>query len=161
MDVKISRMQEKDINEIVNIEKLSFISPWSKSSFLNELRNEVSYSFVAKTKIEGCKIVVGYIIFWIVCNEAHILNIAVHPYFRRKGIGRKLLIYALKCSLIKNVEDIYLEVRSSNIPAIKLYEGLGFVSLGIRPHYYMDNGEDAIIMAFNFKDASISFQDSL
>ncbi len=156
MEIKIVRMKKEDVKEVTDIERLSFISPWSESSFLNELRNEVSYSFVAKVEIEGREIVAGYIIFWIVGSEAHILNIAVHPRFRRRGIGKKLLLHALKYSLIKGVEDVYLEVRVSNIPAIRLYEALGFVQLGIRPHYYADNGEDAIIMAFNRKNAAIN-----
>ncbi|MBI5233069.1 MAG: ribosomal protein S18-alanine N-acetyltransferase [Deltaproteobacteria bacterium] len=141
----ISPLQSEDLDHVLDIEKLSFKNPWTKNLFERELSNPVSYAFVLKGADPGEDAAVsGYVIFWIIETEAHILNITVHPACRKKGFGRMLLKYALDTMERKGVFDVYLEVRTTNEPAIALYKSHGFEIVGIRRRYYGD--EDAIVM---------------
>ena len=143
--MEISPMKRADLEVVIEIEKASFPTPWSRYAFLAELyENRRARYFVAREKATGK--VVGYVGTWLILDEAHITNIAVHPKFRRKGIGKKLMLAAIDYAESKNVEAVTLEVRASNTIAQRLYEDIGFVSVGIRPGYYHDNGEDAVIM---------------
>ncbi|MFH1684096.1 MAG: ribosomal protein S18-alanine N-acetyltransferase [Candidatus Margulisiibacteriota bacterium] len=126
-------MKAKDLSEVVSIEKLSFNAPKPESVFKED---EHKY-LVAKD--EGK--VLGYIGIEEISGERHIINMAVHPESRRKGVGKKLI------ERILNKKDVFfLEVRVLNEPAVKLYEKYGFKNVGLRKKYYQDNGEDAIIM---------------
>lgn len=143
MNVTISSMTEKHVDEVVKISNLSFNSPWSKESYLQELKNPVAKYFVAIVADE----VVGFIGTWLVLDEAHITNVAVYPKFRRLKIGSILLQSLLNtCSNDFGCISYDLEVRLSNIPAQKLYQKYGFKEIGIRKGYYGDNKEDALLM---------------
>jgi len=141
-DVIIEEIQPKDLDEIIAIEQLSYPTPWPRLVFDMELRS--SKSFTRVSRIKG--IVVGYIIAWKIYDEAHILNVAVHPQFRRLGIARGLIFDCLAYYSDNGAVTALLEVRSKNDIAIKLYEKIGFKAIGLRRGYYSDTGDDAIVM---------------
>lgn len=143
MEYKIVEMGEEHLVGVLEVERLSFPTPWSKQAFLGELKeNDLAYYYVC---LEGHK-VVGYAGMWIIFDEAHVTNIAVHPQFRGKKIGKALLLNLLEQALRLGAERITLEVRPSNKIAQELYRKLGFVPVGVRKGYYTDTNEDAIIM---------------
>lgn len=144
MEIRIEKMKMDDLDQVLEIEKSSFSSPWSRTAFEMELsgENRFAYYLVAR---EGCK-VIGYLGAWLILNEAHITNIAVRPEYRKSGIGHKLMDSFFAQAAQKNIEAITLEVRVTNDPAQNLYRKLGFKDMGIRPKYYQDNQEDALIM---------------
>ena len=107
----------------------------------------IATSGYAGSKVGGN--VVGYAGAWIVADECHVTTIAVAPELRKQGLGRKLMVELLTRSREKGATCSTLEVRASNTPAIKMYEGLGFVSAGVRKAYYPNNREDAVIMWLN------------
>ncbi len=138
----IRKMTELDIDEIMKVERDSFTLPWSKESYLNELKNLLATYLLCDCEGE----VAGYGGIWVVLDEAHITNVAVARQFRRCGMGRVLMQNLEKHAREKNALRILLEVRPSNEAALKMYQGLGYVATGLRQAYYSDNGEDAIIM---------------
>ncbi|AOR22632.1 ribosomal protein S18-alanine N-acetyltransferase [Clostridium taeniosporum] len=142
MKIKTSLMTEADINEVLEISLLSFPISWSKESYIQELANPLANYIVAKLDNK----VIGFVGTWIVMDEAHITNIAVHPDFRQKNVGSTLLDALIKLTKDVNCNAYTLEVRASNIPAQKLYKKYGFVEQGVRKNYYQDNKEDAVIM---------------
>lgn len=141
--IELQSMSFHDIDRVTEIENLCFASPWSRESFESELlQNNLARYIVAKLNGK----VVAYGGMWIVLDEAHITNIAVHPSFRERKIGEKLVREMLRRAKESKAERITLEVRTSNAAARKLYEKLGFKDSGTRKDYYADTGEDAIIM---------------
>ncbi|PIU66064.1 MAG: ribosomal-protein-alanine N-acetyltransferase [Armatimonadetes bacterium CG07_land_8_20_14_0_80_40_9] len=139
----ISLMKMEDIKEAIEIERVSYSSPWSIGSFVNEIvDNKSSHYLVAR--LEGR--IVGYSGMWLTPQEAHITNLAVQPKFRRRGIGEELLVNLIKTSISKKIRWITLEVRESNLTAQKLYQKYGFQIVGVRKGYYLDNQENALIM---------------
>lgn len=143
MKIKITTMTEEEIDNLLEIERASFPSPWSKKLFLNELANPNSHIVLAKDETDT---ILGFSCFWIVLDEAHILNIAVHPGYRRQGIAKRLLDYVMEFSIDEGVRCFVLEVRNRNKAAIEFYKGFGFREVGLRKGYYADTGEDAILM---------------
>ncbi|MCL4516829.1 MAG: ribosomal protein S18-alanine N-acetyltransferase [Firmicutes bacterium] len=142
-EIVVDFMRVADVNAVWAIEKLSFSAPWSRSAFQSELlENDKAVYLVARL---GRKII-GYIGMWIVLDEGHITNLAVHPGYRSRGIGRQLLEAMSELGRMRGVRRLTLEVRMSNIIAQQLYVRTGFVASGIRPRYYHDNNEDALIM---------------
>jgi [ribosomal protein S18]-alanine N-acetyltransferase len=150
-DIVILPMTLSDMEDVLSIEKLSYSSPWPISQFEKELQNPISCKFTARLMQGGKELVAAYIIFWVVADEAHILNISTHPDFRKMGISKNLLIFALDHMEDRNVRGVFLEVRRSNIIAQKLYRGFGFKAIAVRKGYYGDNNEDAIVMALLLK----------
>lgn len=141
--ITIDPMRLRDIAGVLKIEKSSFTIPWSKQAFYSELlENDRAYYLVAKAGDQ----VLGYIGIWLVAEEGHITNVAVHPDYRHKGIGRKLMQFIEELARARNIKRLTLEVRVSNTVAQNLYRQLNYVSAGIRPGYYRDNNEDAVIM---------------
>ena len=130
------------MQRVLEIEKLSFPTPWSVWAFRDELRNSFSrlWGWKAEDRVQG------YICYWITMREIQVLNVAVHPDWRRRGVGRRLLQQAVRSGITHGAEDLWLEVRTSNRAARNLYEKLGFQAVGRRPRYYRDTGEDAIVM---------------
>jgi ribosomal-protein-alanine N-acetyltransferase len=146
MKEQIGPMTSAEIEAVSQLERLCFSLPWSKEAFRLEVeRNKCARYFTAK--MDGR--VVGYGGMWLVLDEAHITNIAVHPDYRRRGVGRLIMQTLMEEAARLDIERMTLEVRVSNKPAIHLYESLGFEEGGIRKGYYANNREDALIM-WNF-----------
>lgn len=141
--VDIAEMAAEDIDAICEIEHMCFVSPWSRESFEKELYNNKLAKYVV-AKIEDQ--VIGYGGMWVIFDEGHITNIAVHPDYRGQRIGEKIVQALIDIAQGNKIENITLEVRASNLVARNLYKKFGFVDSGIRKGYYADNGEDAIIM---------------
>ena len=143
MNVQIRIMNENDAVEVAKISILSFSSPWSTESYIQEIKNPVALYLVAVINNN----IVGFIGTWNVLDESHITNVAVHPDFRKQKIGSLLLENLINtCEKQHNTSSFDLEVRAYNIPAQKLYSKFGFKNNGIRKGYYTDNKEDAILM---------------
>ncbi len=142
----IEPMALTDLSWVLEIERTSFPTPWSETSFRHELQdNPYSALFVMKgARVPG---VVAYACVWIVDQELRINNIAVHPRWRVKGIGTRLLRFLLQHAARHGCLEATLEVRPSNEPAMRVYEKAGFRSVGRRKNYYMDTREDAVVMS--------------
>jgi len=146
MNYVIRKMIMNDLEQVVAIDQVSFSLPWPSRSFQFELTdNPASRCWV----VELDKKIVAMIVSWLILDELHIATIATHPEYKRQGIGRKLLLYALKSAREEGVIKSFLEVRESNQVAISMYKSFGFVEDGRRKEYYKDNGEDAILMTLN------------
>ncbi|GAV26471.1 ribosomal-protein-alanine N-acetyltransferase RimI [Carboxydothermus islandicus] len=147
--MELKHMELKDLPQVLDIEKLSYTNPWSKASFMYEItENPLATYLVAR---EGDKIL-GYGGIWIVLDEAHITTLAVHPAYRRNGVGKILLNALLEVAKNRKVRNIILEVRASNFPAQNLYQKFGFKPIGIRKKYYSRPEEDAIVMSLEIKE---------
>lgn len=131
------------LDGILEIERNSFPSPWSRQAFLQEIENPVSHLWTLNE--EGA--VVGYICFWLFDNIIQILDIAVHPTKRRQGNACHLLREVIKKGISHGAEQIWLEARVSNLAARELYEKYGFKEVGLRSRYYRDTNEDAVTMS--------------
>jgi ribosomal-protein-alanine N-acetyltransferase len=138
---RIVPFQEKHLKTVLSIEQASQPSPWSEASFRNELDGPQSIFLVGLEAGEP----IAYGGCWILADEAHITNLAVHPDHRRKGIARKLMNEIIKQAVARKAVCATLEVRAGNQPAIALYERFNFVTAGRRKKYYK-NKEDAVIM---------------
>ncbi len=136
------RMQPSDLEDVLAIEKASFASPWSRDMFLEELDNRNARLLVFRLEDK----LVGYICFWVVLDEVHIMNIAVHPEQRGRGYGRAILAYLESWCLQKGVKRLILEVGRRNLPARRLYRRIGFHSIGFRKQYYAVAKDDALVM---------------
>jgi len=137
------RMMLEDVPAVHGIDLQSFSLPWSERSFRYEMTdNPVARGWVAE--MDGR--VVAMLVLWQILDEAHIATIATLPEFRRRGIGERLLIEALMAAREEGARRAFLEVRAGNLAAQKLYKKYGFTAAGVRPHYYKDNNEDAILM---------------
>jgi len=139
--VTIRPMTRLDLDEVLAIEHASFPSPWKREHFLQEIHSHLSFPFVAVC--EGS--VIGYVCLMSLFEEAQIMDIAVAPEHRAKGVGRMLLEQAIAVAREKGAERLVLEVRQSNVPAIRLYEYFGFVEYFVRKGYY-EGKEDALLM---------------
>lgn len=144
---EIDIITPNDLDEIVAIENVSFPSPWPKRIFAREIEAKNSY----KRVIRFSGSVVAYIVTWTIYDEVHILNIAVHPEFRKIGLGEMLIRDCLASSIERGLKLVLLEVRVSNSSAIKLYEKIGFKTLSVRKKYYSDTGEDAYVMMYELE----------
>ncbi len=135
-------LREERIPAILEIEARTNGSPWSERAFHNELLHEDRIFIVA---LLGSA-VVGYGGVWLIVDEAHVTTLAVDESSRRLGVGEKLMRQLLERSRGRGMTCSTLEVRAGNEAAIKLYEKLGYVQVGVRKGYYPDNKEDAIVM---------------
>lgn len=141
----IQEMNEADLGDVLAIEERSFPKPWSMALFESELNNPVSEAYTLKSASGGREALTAYIVFWVVHEEAHILNIAVREDLRKKGLASRLLSDVLDMLIRRPaVSYVYLEVRRSNAAARRLYEKFGFKEAYERKDYYGD--EDAIVM---------------
>ncbi len=132
-----------DIPAVQAIERASFTTPWPPQAYRQELEtNRLAQYLVVRH--EGDVIAYGGV--WLMVDEAHITTFAVHPGWRRRGIGERLLVALLDVAVDRGAREATLEVRLSNLPARRLYEKYGFRPVGLRPHYYTDDNEDALIM---------------
>ena len=138
----IEKMTQIHVQQVALLEKLCFSDPWSEKSVAGELENPLAYWLVAVEE----DMVVGYIGSQTVLDETDMMNVAVHPDHRRKGIAEALVMELEKALKDLGSHSLTLEVRESNEPARKLYEKLGFVQVGKRPRYYRNPREDALIL---------------
>ncbi len=144
MSFSLRRLELADLDEIEPIERASYPAPWSRGMFAAELSKPSSRSLAAIDDATGA--LVGYLVLSRYVDAWHVMNVAVHPDHRRRGIASALLRRLFTETAAEAQRGYTLEVRVSNAAAIALYEGFGFRSSGLRPGYYTDNREDAIIM---------------
>jgi ribosomal-protein-alanine N-acetyltransferase len=146
-DVEFSFAAASDIDALLVIENQSFRSPWPRQHFQSELDQPYSCILLAQQQVSTPRSIVGYLVFWLIIDEMHILNLAVSPCYRRQGIARSLIIEAIRLVHAKHCQTAWLEVRPSNRAALSLYQSLGFEQVMTRKKYYSDNGEDAFILS--------------
>lgn len=146
--VVFRRMQAMDIPQVQALDMLSFSLPWPESAFQYEVNeNAASRCWVAEVKSPGeVGSIAAILVLWLIIDEAHIGTLAVHPQYRRKGIAETLLRLGLTEASREGARAAYLEVRSGNQGAIALYKKLDFIPVTVRPRYYHDNNEDAVLM---------------
>jgi ribosomal-protein-alanine N-acetyltransferase len=150
----IRQMQPEDVDTALLIERQSFTTPWSATSFLSEVRSPASTALMAE--LNGT--CVGYIIVKIVADECHLYDLAVDPKLRRRGIAKALLQNILKILDHTTVRFFFLEVRASNDPAINLYRAMGFSEYALRRSYYEKPTEDAILMRLSLTEKMPAFE---
>ena len=144
MDLKIEKMTSLHIEEIANLEKECFSSPWSADGLKSELDNNFARFFVASSDEK----IAGYIGSHNILGEVYITNVAVFSEFRRNGIGKTLVEFLVNEMKKENADFVTLEVRKSNLNAISLYEKCGFQKVGERKGFYEKPIEDAILMTY-------------
>ena len=146
-------MTAPDIDAVVKIESGCFPTPWSISAFREELSYKNAFDWVAKdTSDRHRNSIIAYICSRLINHELYILKIAVIPKRQRQGIATWLLKNSFLLAAEKGARTVFLDVRPSNIPAIKLYKKLGFQTVGIRPNYYPETREDALVMRKSLKE---------
>lgn len=143
-NIIIEDIKEEDLFEVMEIEKEAFSDPWTLEMFYSELFNSFSYLWGVR-EISGK--LIGYLCFWRVVDETHILNLAVHKNYRRKGIASKMMRAAIDYWRRDGVKTVLLEVRRSNKAAQELYKKFGFNVIVSRTRYYKNPVEDALVMA--------------
>jgi len=132
----------EDAEGVARVERESFPTPWSREDFWREASNDFACYIVALDDME----IIGFAGCWISFEEAQVTNIALTSAQRGRGLGKVLMAKLMRAAAERGVERMTLEVRPSNTPALRLYEGLGFAAIGVRKKYYQDNDEDAILM---------------
>ena len=149
LELAFDAMGRRDLPFVTELERKAFSHPWTSEVFLRELRLPFSKIVLARLAGEPGAAVVGYLCRWLAAGALEIQNVAVHPDWRRRSIGRKLVEHTLTEASRLGAQTALLEVRRHNFPAISLYRGLGFRETGVRPGYYAD-GEDALLMELRF-----------
>ena len=144
IDILIENMKLQHLDGVVNIENICFAHPWSKADLERQLNLDTSHFAVATVDEK----VVGYMGLQLFSGEGYVTNVAVLPEYRRQGIAKMLIEKQMQ----NEMSFITLEVRESNLPAIKLYESCGFENVGIRPKFYSNPTENAIIMTKYFME---------
>lgn len=148
-------MGESHLACVMEIEQRSFPCPWSKGMFQSEFhKRPFSLSYVAEEQCSGE--IVGYVLFSLMFEDLHILNLAVHPGCRRKGIGDSLIAFVLGIGRARQTEEVLLEVRASNAPALALYRKFGFREVGMRRNYYFKPTENALLLRFDLQKKAVS-----
>lgn len=143
---RLEPMRLDDLDDVVAIEQASFSNPWPQEAFVEEVRkNDFSYPAVASTRALRARVVCGYLVPWVVFEELHIQNVAVHPRHRGRGLGRWLVEEALALGTRRRCRVALLEVRESNTVARQLYASMGFREEGKRRRYYSQPQENAIV----------------
>lgn len=143
-------MVPDDLPEVMRIERAAFRYPWSELMLRSEMAHEWAHLIVAEAdKGADRAAMLGFIVFWIICGELHVLNVAVEPAAQHQGVGHGLMRAAMEKARLAGVTYATLEVRRSNRAAIHLYESFGFKTTAIRPKYYVENDEDALVMGLS------------
>ena len=147
--IVVDRMTVDDLIAVHVIERESFSTPWPEHAYRQEIeQNSLAHYIVARYG----NAIVGFAGIWLLVDEAHITTFATRTAWRRQGIGERLLVALIDLALVRGAKEATLEVRPSNIPAKRLYEKYGFKVVGVRPRYYSDNNEDALIMTTDTLD---------
>lgn len=136
-------MTPADLDQVLDVERRSFPVPWSRGAFVQEV---TANRFACYRVVRAGDVVVGYAGVWVIMDEAHVTNVAVHPDWRGRGLGRRLMLDLIARALNRGATRMTLEVRASNQVAQNLYAALGFRACGRRRGYYSDTNEDAVIM---------------
>lgn len=140
----IGPLRPVELDQLIEIERLSFRTPWSRQVFLEELDRDWANVDVIRPRAGGP--VLGFANYWLVRDEVHLLNLATHPNRRRTGLGTLLVDHVVAFARKHGCRLVTLEVRRTNVAAICLYRKFGFQAVGVRPRYYIDDGEDAVVM---------------
>jgi [ribosomal protein S18]-alanine N-acetyltransferase len=140
----IGPIADHDLDAVMEIERLSFRAPWSRQVFLEELTREWARVDVVRDLATGEA--VAFANYWLVADELHLLNIATHPRHRRAGHATRLLAHMVDTGRRRSCRCMTLEVRRSNAVAQRLYRRFAFRAVGVRPNYYAEDQEDAIVM---------------
>jgi ribosomal-protein-alanine N-acetyltransferase len=143
----IESMKVSDLDAVMEIERLSFKSPWSRQVFLEEMARDFAHVDIVRDLATGD--VVAFWNYWLVADEVHILNISTHPQARRAGHASRILAHLIDFARREICRCLTLEVRRSNAVALRLYRRFAFQSVGVRPHYYAEDNEDAIVMVLD------------
>lgn len=138
-------MENKDLDELLDMEAFSSLNPWSKNMFIEEMQNPFTYCFVIKIEGRPRDQMMGFICFRNIGNESELLNICVHPQYRQMGIGKKLMQFYIGFCRKKKIKTFYLEVNASNQSAVNLYQLFSYQSLGMRKKFYQGKF-DALLM---------------
>lgn len=139
-----------DIADVLEIERQSHPSPWPEKLFVEELERDWAYVDLVRVRdSSGRSHVVAFCNYWLVRDEVHLLNLATHWDWRRRGIATRLMAHLLAFAQRHECRYVTLEVRTSNHPARRLYRAHGFEEVGVRPRYYAENGEDAVVMTLD------------
>lgn len=140
-----------DLEALMFIENRAHQAPWTREVFERELEIDWSYTWLMES-LKGIRPAVALLVFWVVHDEIHILDVAVDPDYRRKGLAKQLIRALITMAGKNPISLMTLEVRASNEPAQGLYASLGFERLGRRPRYYQDNDEDAWVMSRSIEE---------
>jgi [ribosomal protein S18]-alanine N-acetyltransferase len=143
IELEFRFMTVEDIGAVTELERLSFTTPWPRDAFENELTKNQNARYVVALHENK---VISYCGMWIILDEAHITNVAVHPSYRGQKIGVRMMQEMMDAAVMFGAKSMTLEVRPSNMVARNMYVKLGFEEHGVRKRYYSDNNEDAIIM---------------
>ena len=146
----LEAMCEADLDEVMQIELASFRSPWSRPVFLEELARPWAFLDVVRAPNNGH--VLAFCNYWRVADEVHLLKVATHPDARGLGLGARMLGHTVGFARQHRCRLVTLEVRRSNDTAQRLYRRFGFKSVGVRPNYYADDNEDAVVMMLELAD---------
>jgi len=155
--VSVEPMRPEDMEEVLQIDRLSFPVPWMPAAFTTELSNRSACYLVARSS--GGQIV-GFGGEWVIMDEAHITTLAVHPQHRGRHIGDRLLLALLEEGIRRRASRATLEVRQNNRAARHLYQKFGFYQAAVRKSYYTDNGENALVMWADNID-SVAYREAL
>ncbi|TAK02492.1 MAG: ribosomal-protein-alanine N-acetyltransferase [Candidatus Manganitrophaceae bacterium] len=149
VSIAFDRMTPADVERVLAIEQAAYTSPWTRRMFESELwENPFSFAYVARE--EEQRRIVGYVLFWMVYDELHLMNVAVDPAWRKRGIGEELVRFAINTGVGRGIRMATLEVRTSNLTAQSLYRKLGFHQVGVRRSYYREPREDALLLQCEF-----------
>lgn len=150
---EILPMRAQDLDQVMEIEHEAFRAPWSRQVFAEELERDWAYVDVVRDRDpNGRSRVVAFCNYWLVRDEVHILNVATHLNHRRRGHGARLMAHVVDFAKRHRCRYVTLEVRRSNEAALELYKSYDFRPVGIRPNYYVEDNEDAIVMLLEFSD---------
>ena len=143
----IEPMKLSDLDAVMEIERLSFKSPWSRQVFLEEMARDFAHVDVVRDA--ATRAVVGFGNYWLVADEVHVLNLASLPQARRAGHASRMLAHMIDFARRELCRYVTLEVRRSNAAALRLYRRFAFRAVGVRPNYYAEDQEDAIVMVLD------------
>jgi len=144
--IQFRPMRRADLDRVMVVNHQCFVHPWSADLIRRELLHDWSTILLAVEEGPEGEVLLGFIVFWLVHDEVHVLNVAVALEHRRRGIARVLMAEAAERGRARKARLVTLEVRAGNAPAIALYRQLGYREVGLRQRYYAEENEDAIVM---------------
>jgi ribosomal-protein-alanine N-acetyltransferase len=157
---EIAPMKLGDLDDIMEIERTAFRAPWSRQVFIEELERDWAYVDILRERVTDKPAslvrhapVLAFINYWLVRDEVHVLNVATRPAARRQGHAARLIEHCIAFAHRQKCRYLTLEVRRSNHGALRLYKKYGFRPVGIRPNYYVEDNEDAIVMLLELERA--------